>query len=128
VQILKKIQFVLFGLNLVEPMAFITDLIMGTISLVLGIKVSKIQSNQAFYIYWKSFFYVFAIGALAGGVGHTFFNYLGIPVSFYRGFADRFQFICFEQAMISVHPKERKIEILKLFSSLKLIVVLSFLA
>lgn len=119
----EKIQFVLFGLNLVEPMAFITDLIMGTISLVLGIKVSKIQSNQAFYIYWKSFFYVFAIGALAGGVGHTFFNYLGIPGKFLSWICGPLSIYLLEQAMISVHPKERKIEILKLFSSLKLIVV-----
>ena len=119
----EKIQFVLFGLNLMEPMAFITDLIMGAVSLVLGIKVSKIQSNQAFYTYWKSFFYLFALGALAGGVGHTFYNYLGIPGKFLSWICGPLSVYMLEQAMISVNPKEKKLEIFKLVSSLKLIVV-----
>ncbi|MBK9192169.1 MAG: hypothetical protein IPM77_12025 [Crocinitomicaceae bacterium] len=119
----EKIQFVLFGLNLVEPMAFITDLIMGTVSIILGMKVSKIQSNHAFYIYWKSFFYLFGIGALAGGVGHTFFFYFGIPGKFLSWICGPLSVYLLEQAMISINPKEKKLEILKLISSLKMIVV-----
>lgn len=120
----EKIHFVLFGLNLVEPMAFITDFIMGSVSLYFGIKVHRIKSNLAFYTYWKVFFILFGIGALTGGIGHTFYNYLGVAGKFPSWICGPISVYCLEQAMIAIHPLEKRMERFKLLSTLKLFAVL----
>lgn len=121
----EKIHFVLFGLNLVEPMAFITDFIMGSISLFLAFRLSRIKSNLAFYTYWKWFFILFGVGALTGAVGHTFYNYLGIPGKFLSWVSGPISVYCLEQAMISIHPLEKRQTLYKLLSTLKLLLVLT---
>ena len=78
----EKIHFVLFGLDLVEPMAFITDTVLGVLSVGLGWKLTKIKTDHPFRTYWIWFFLVFGVGAFVGGLGHTFFNYWGIPGKF----------------------------------------------
>ena len=120
----EKIHFVLFGLNLVEPMAFITDLIMGSVSVYFGIKIHKIHSNQPFYTYWKWFYLLFGIGAITGGFGHTFYNYLGVAGKFPSWISGPTSVYCLEQAMIAIQPDEKKFNRLKLLSTLKLLAVL----
>jgi hypothetical protein len=73
-----KIEFQLLGFELLEPMALITDSILGLLSLYFAYKVSKITSELSFYRYWKLFFIFFGIGILLGGIGHTFYNQLGM--------------------------------------------------
>ena len=119
----EKIQFVLFGLNLVEPMAFITDLIMGSLSIFFAFKLRKLNSNLAFYTYWRWFFLLFGYGAILGGIGHTFYNQLGVAGKFPSWICGPLSVYCLEQAMISIHPKERFLNILKLISTVKLLVV-----
>jgi len=119
----EKIHFVLFGLNLVEPMAFITDLIMGSVSIYFGVKVHKLHSNKAFYTYWKWFFLLFGFGAIVGGIGHTFYNYLGVAGKFPSWLCGPTSVYCLEQGMIAIHPNEKKMERFKLASTLKLFVV-----
>jgi hypothetical protein len=121
----EKIQFVLFGLNLVEPMAFITDLIMGSISIFFAYKVGKIESNLAFYTYWRWFFLLFGYGAILGGIGHTFYNQLGVAGKFPSWICGPISVYCLEQAMISIHPIDKRLNLLKLISTLKLMVVYS---
>lgn len=121
----EKIQFVLFGLNLVEPMAFITDIIMGSISMYLGVRIHKIKSNLAFYTYWKWFFWLFGFGALAGAFGHTFYNYFGTVGKIPSWISGPTSVYCIEQAMISVYPSEKGLKNLKLISTLKLVAVLT---
>lgn len=121
----EKIQFVLFGLDLLEPMAFITDMIMGSVSIFLGYRIHKIQTNEAFYTYWKWFFYLFGVGAIAGGFGHTFYNYLGVAGKFPSWLLGPTSVYCLEQAMIAIHPDEKKLDRIKLASTLKLILVLT---
>lgn len=119
----EKIHFVLFGLNLVEPMAFITDLIMGSISVYFAFKVRQIESNLAFYTYWRLFFVIFGYGAILGGIGHTFFNQLGVAGKFPSWICGPLSVYCLEQAMISIHPIEKRFNLLKLISTLKMLVV-----
>ncbi|MBK6950725.1 MAG: hypothetical protein IPH24_01425 [Crocinitomicaceae bacterium] len=119
----EKIHFVLFGLNLVEPMAFITDLIMGSLSIYFAFKVRQIESNLAFYTYWRLFFVIFGYGAILGGIGHTFFNQLGVAGKFPSWICGPLTVYCLEQAMISIHPIEKRFNLFKLISTLKLFVV-----
>jgi len=119
----EKIQFVLFGLDLIEPMAIITDTILGVISVWFGWKLTKFNSNHPFRTYWIWFFLVFGIGAFVGGLGHTFFNYWGIPGKFPSWIAGPISIYLLEQAMISVHPSDERIDQFKLISFWKMVLV-----
>ena len=75
-----KIAFDLFGLHLLEPMALITNWMMSVFSLFAYLKLKNASSQDV--IYWKKFFFWFAISTFFGGTGHLFFNYFDIPGKF----------------------------------------------
>ncbi|MFK8039498.1 MAG: hypothetical protein AB8B74_14490 [Crocinitomicaceae bacterium] len=118
-----KIEFQMFGLDLLEPMAIITDTIMGGLSVYFGAKILQIKKTIPFYYYWALFFLIFGIGSILGGIGHTFYNQLGLfgkmpswlcgPISVY--FAER--------AMISLHWNEKTRKKLQKWFDIKLAVV-----
>jgi hypothetical protein len=68
-----KIAFDLFGLHLLEPMALITNWIMSAFSLFAYLKLKNTATHDV--VYWKKFFFWFAISTFFGGIGHLFFNY-----------------------------------------------------
>ncbi len=119
----EKIHFVLFGLDLVEPMAFITDTILGVLSVALGLSLSKIKIDLPFRTYWIWFFIVFGIGAFLGGLGHTFFLYWGVPGKFPSWIAGPLSIYLLEQGMIAVHPNNKKLTLFKLLSFCKVVLV-----
>ncbi|MCB9222565.1 MAG: hypothetical protein R2780_13085 [Crocinitomicaceae bacterium] len=121
----EKIHFVLFGLDLVEPMALITDLIMGSISVYFGIKVGKIKSEHPFYQYWKWFFLIFGIGSIIGGFGHVMYNYWGVPGKFLSWLSGPVSVYCLEQGMISLYPDRKIFGRLKLASFWKFVAVIT---
>jgi len=120
-----KIEFELFGLDLLEPMAIITDTIMGGLSIYFGFKVLALKKEFPFYKLWILFFIVFGFGSILGGIGHTFYNQLGLlgkipswlcgPISIY--FAER--------AMISIHWNEKSKKRIQKWFNIKLIVIYS---
>jgi hypothetical protein len=123
-----KIEFELFGLELLEPMAIITDSIMGGLSVYFGIKIFGLRKQIDFYKFWALFFLIFGIGSIIGGVGHTFYNQLGLfgkipswvsgPIAVY--FAER--------AMISLYWKaETKTILLRIFNAKLILVYCIFL-
>lgn len=120
-----KIQFTLFGLELVEPMALITDVIMGSISIYLGYRIHKFTSAHPFYQYWKWFFLIFGIGAFYGGFAHAFYNYWGWVGKIPSWVSGPVSVYCLEQAMISIHPKEKSFDLLKYLSFWKLVLVIT---
>ena len=116
-----KIEFHLFGLDLVEPNAFIFDTLICLIALFLAYKTTKINGLTPFFKYWKWFFIVFGLCFFFGGLGHVLYNYWGIPgriLPWYLGILAPF-FI--ERAMISIHKKEKFRLVYNRLSSLKLI-------
>lgn len=119
----EKIKFNLFGLDLVEPMAFITDTILGVLSIVLGFLLLKIKTDHPFRTYWVWFFIVFGFGAFLGGLGHVFFNYWGIPGKVPSWIAGPLSIYLLEQGVIAAHPNEKKLSQFKLISFVKMIVV-----
>jgi hypothetical protein len=119
----EKVEFVLFGLNLVEPMAFITDTILAIVSVSLGLALTKIKIDIPFRTYWIWFFLVFGVGAFLGGLGHTFFNYWGIPGKFPSWIFGPISIYLLEQAMIAAHPDENRLALFKILSFWKMVLV-----
>ena len=119
----EKIEFVLFGLKLLEPMAFVTDTILAIVSIYFAYKVGTFNSNHPFYTYWRWFYIIFGLGAFAGGLGHLMLNYWGVAGKFPSWICGPISVYCLEQGMISIFPDERKYALFKLLSTLKFIIV-----
>lgn len=119
----EKIHFVLFGLELVEPMAFITDTILGVLTVAWGILLTKIKIDIPFRSWWIWFFIVFGVGAFLGGLGHTFFLYWGVPGKFPSWLLGPLSIYLLEQGMIAAHPDERRLALYKVLSFWKMILV-----
>lgn len=117
-----KIEWEFLGLDLVEPNAFIGDTLIFIVALIYFAKVKRILPKTPFLDHWSSFYLIFGIGFFAGGLGHLFFNYWGVPgkyVSYFFGILSPY-FI--EQAMISIYPKKTTQKTLDWLSKGKLIV------
>ena len=111
-----KIEFQLFGLDLVEPNAIIGDSICFVIGLWIAVSIKSLKLDHPFFINWKRFFVVFATSMMLGGIGHTFFNYLGVEGK-YAGWCLSIVAIYYmEQAMIEIHTKKNQINIFKKIS------------
>ncbi|NOQ74409.1 MAG: hypothetical protein GQ574_20535 [Crocinitomix sp.] len=119
----EKIHFVLFGLDLVEPMAFITDTILGVLTVSWGLYLNRIKIDIPFRSYWIWFFIVFGVGAFIGGLGHTFFMHWGVPGKIPSWLLGPLSIFLLEQGMISAHPDIRKLTLYKLLSFWKMILV-----
>ncbi len=118
-----KIHFHMFGMELVEPMAIIMDTLLGLLSLYFAYRVSKIKSELPFYSYWKYFFLIFGVGAILGGLGHTFYIQWGVAGKFPSWICGPLSVYAFEQAMISIHPNSKRVSAFKLASFIKLLIV-----
>lgn len=118
-----KIEFELFEMQLLEPMALITDSFLGGISIFFSYKISKIKSPLLFYKYWKWFFLLFGLGNFLGGLGHAFYNqwsfYGKIPSWLFGPISIYFA----EKAMISSHWDKSKKVLFNKISDSKLILV-----
>lgn len=99
-----KIEFELFGFDLLEPNAMIGDTIILAVALYFAYRTSKLSVQDSFFSYWKWFFIIFGFGFFAGGLGHMLYNYFGVPgkyLSWYSGIVASF-FV--EKAIISIFP------------------------
>jgi hypothetical protein len=67
-----KIEFSFLGLELLEPMAMITNLIV-VFSCIYGYQ----KINQGDLFFWRLFFFSFALASFFGGLSHIFWNYWG---------------------------------------------------
>jgi len=102
-----KIEFEVFGLELLEPNAFIGDLLVFIVAIILAFKVSKMNRNEPFFKYWRLFFIVFGVGFLFGGFGHLFYNYWGVQGKTPAWYLGLISTLLVEKAMISIHPSEK---------------------
>jgi hypothetical protein len=68
-----KIEFSLFGLDLLEPMAFVTNMCIMIVCLVAYYRTRELSSGYA--LWWKRFFLSFALASFFGGLSHVFWNY-----------------------------------------------------
>jgi hypothetical protein len=125
----EPVKFKLFGIDLIEPNALIGDTFIGLLSFFLAFKTIQLikQNNghKEFFIYWKYFFIIFGFSFLAGGLGHSCYNFWGPPGKYFGWLASIVCVYLIEQSMLSLYSKEKpKLLFLKL-SRLKLIFALA---
>ncbi|UKN02463.1 hypothetical protein K6119_02870 [Paracrocinitomix mangrovi] len=120
----EKIHFELFGLDLVEPMALVTDTVMGALSIYFAYRLKKLNGDHPFYQYWIWFYLIFGFGSLLGGIGHVMYNYWGFVGKIPSWISGPTSVYFLEQAMISVHPNRKSFQTLKILSFWKLMLVL----
>ena len=70
-----RIHFELFGLELQEPMAFIFNWLIAILCFVSYYKLKN--STGKFAYYWRSFFLIFGLSTVIGGLSHLFYGYWG---------------------------------------------------
>lgn len=108
-----KIEFSLGNLNLLEPNAFVGDMVLCILALFFAKRITRFPVQSPFTIYWQAFFYVFAFSFFVGGLGHLFFNYWGIPGKFASWYFGILSTTCIELAMVSIFPNEQFRPLLK---------------
>jgi len=118
-----KIEFNLFGLDLLEPNSFIGDFIIFACSIYFAFKVSKMFKSN-FSKHWKLFFIVFGIGFLFGGLGHLMYNYWGIPGKYIGWFAGMTSVYLIEKAILPFLSNEKIKNTLLFFSKIKFILAI----
>lgn len=114
-----KVEFDLFGFHLVEPNALLGDTLLFIFSMYLAYKVLRLPVKISFTATWKWFFIIFGISFLAGGLGHSFYNYWGIVGKFpswYLGFLATF---LIEWAMVNIHPNPRFVKMFNRIITIK---------
>ena len=117
-----KVEFELFGLDLVEPNAMIGDGILFVTAILFAFKIRSFgRQNDAFFRNWSYFFFVFGFSFLWGGIGHSFFNYLDIPGKYPGWYLGIFASYFIELAMISISFNELWKKRLVWISRLKLL-------
>jgi hypothetical protein len=119
-----KIEFTAGDFLLLEPNAFIGDLILSVLAFYFARKISKFPNQTSFSIYWQAFFYVFSLGFLFGGLGHLLFHYWGIPGKYPAWYIGIISTTCIQLAMVSVFPKEQLRKLLRKVILVELIVAL----
>lgn len=121
-----KIEFELFGLDLLEPNAVIGDTIILVMALYFAHKIANIKRKTSFNNLWAWFYLFFGFSFFIGGLGHALFNYTGIPGKYPSWYLGMISSYFLERAMISIYPV---ISLRKLFNQLALIkLVLALIA
>ncbi len=119
-----KIEFQLFGLDLLEPNGFIGNLLIATFALYYANKIRTFVSNHPFYKNWILFYIIFALTFFSGSLGHLFYNYIGIYgkyLSWYLGII--FPYFA-AQAILSIHQNADKRKKLQKYPKIILVLFL----
>ncbi len=117
------IEFNINGLVLQEPMALITNWMMSFFSVYAFFKLKKSENTERND--WKKFFFWFAITSFFGGLGHLFFQQLGVPGKFPNWSISIIAAFYAGLAMLSAYEKRKWNKELKYFLFIKGIVLLS---
>lgn len=119
-----KIEFKAFGLDLLEPNAFISDAILFLASLYFAYKIGRLSRGEAFFKNWRLFFIVFGLAAFFGGIGHIMFNYFGVIGKEPAWYLIILSVFFIERGMISIHDNIRFKNLIKKISVIKLLLAL----
>jgi hypothetical protein len=120
-----KIEFQIFGLNLVETNAFIGDFILGVFVIYLAIKIHRLNSEMPFFKNWKLFFVTLGTGFFLGGIGHSMFLYFGVYGKYSGWLLSIISVTYLEVAILSIHPSTEKGKLLLVISKIKMFVAIS---
>ncbi len=118
-----KIEFQLLGLELLEPTAFVGDMIMAFFGFLFAYKVSKL-GQTVFIKNWKIFFFLFGLLFLFGGFGHLMYNYWAIPGKYAGWFLGIVIVFYVEAAMLSFIKSDKLRNALLIACKIKLLLAL----
>ncbi|MFY0688672.1 MAG: hypothetical protein JXQ90_15975 [Cyclobacteriaceae bacterium] len=104
---MNKIEFELFGLHLMEPMAFILNIALTATNIHHFLQLRKLPQTDLVK-YWNLFFLFFGIGTFCAAFGHTFYYYWGITGKMPTWTTGFFAISAAEWAMISLQPSTRR--------------------
>ncbi|MBK7129674.1 MAG: hypothetical protein IPM74_05770 [Crocinitomicaceae bacterium] len=125
----EKVEFDLFGFHLVEPNALIGDTFLFLVSLFLAYRVIRLSTdsyrNNQFSFTWKWFFIIFGVSFMAGGLGHSFYNYWGLEGKYTAWYLGFFATFLIEWAMLSIHPKAEFVKMFQRISIVKLLLAIT---
>lgn len=121
------IEFVLFGLDLLEPNVLITDALLGLLSVFFARKIALLPSTHMFFRNWQLFLLLFGVGTILGGIGHAFYNYLDLGGKIPAWLFAIVSVYFIESSMLSIHPDQKFAGKLSLLSSGKLVLMLLLL-
>ena len=124
----ERIHFVLFGLQLQEPMAIVTDTIIGSMGVIFGIKLLKLKQDTPFFKYWIYFFITFGFSTFWGGLGHTFYAYFDVIGRVPSWITAVISLYFLEKAMITKIKSESRALLFDRLAIGKMIIVLSAIA
>lgn len=110
-----KLQWDVFGLQLLEQNTFIGDVIIFIVAIFFFFKIKNNFVLSKFNTNWMRFYLFFALGFGLGGFGHLFFNYTGVPGKYPAWFLGMVASFFIERGMISIYPDINK---RKLFNQL----------
>ncbi|MFA7272673.1 MAG: hypothetical protein WC044_02340 [Crocinitomicaceae bacterium] len=120
----EKIQFDFANFQLLEPNAFIGDVLIFILAMYLAMKIKNLGTTSEFHKNWWRFFMVFGLGFFVGGFGHLVYNYTGVPGKLTSWIAGIVAVFFIEQAMLSIHPNPHWKKRFVLISKSKLIIAL----
>jgi len=119
-----KIEFQMFGLNLVEPNAFIGDFILGVFAIYFAIKIYRLNSPMPFFKNWILFFVMLGTSFFLGGIGHIMFLYFGVYGKYSGWLLSIISVTYLEAAIFSIHPNTEKGKMLLVISKIKMFVAI----
>lgn len=117
----EKLTVQLFGCDLLEPNTFIGDVIIFAVAIILAYKTAKFSAKEKYFLYWKWFFIVFGFSFLAGGFGHLFYNYWGVPGKLAAWYTGMLATFLVELAFLSIFPNEKWKKRLITFAVVKMV-------
>ncbi|HNS42421.1 MAG TPA: hypothetical protein PKN22_06650 [Taishania sp.] len=122
-----KIEFQLFGLDLLEPNGFIGNFLIFLLSMYFYFKVKKIeqQGSNDFLKNWRLFYLFFGFSFFLGGFGHLLYNYFQVAGKIPSWFFSLFAPYYIENAMISIYPNEKRKPLYRKISLLKLVILIA---
>jgi len=86
----------LFGLKLLQPGAFITDVLIAVTTFYFYLRLKKFQETQCY-----SYFFLFmSITSMLGGFGHLLFEYTGKPLQMFGWLFNAFAIYFIEKAAL----------------------------
>lgn len=110
-----KIEFSLFGLDLLEPNVLLSNALITITGLFLGWRMFKtLPVKELFYKYWMWLLIVQGLSFFLGAMGHVIYNYTGVWGKYVPLTTAMIFNLILEIAMIQLLPENRK----KLFQNL----------
>lgn len=116
-----KIEFQLFGLDLLEPNGFLGDIILALFALYFAYRISKFENKTEYFLNWKTFYIIFATSSIFGSLGHLLFNYWGLPGKYPAWFLIVTSVFFIERATILLIENEKTKRVFTILSRVKLI-------